>query len=90
MPFSKCRDVVDRASIILDGEAGVTQRMRFRAHLMMCGDCRRYFRQMRRVVQTVSEIGLNGHREGFEAMLPRVIAATRDRPEEAERSDATE
>ena len=84
MPFSKCRDVAERASIILDGEAGVTQRMRFHAHLMMCGDCRRYFRQMRRVVQTASEMGLDGHGEGFDTMLPKVLAAT------DERGDTTE
>ncbi len=38
MPFSKCREVLDRVSEIVDGEDGTVTRARFNAHLAMCHD----------------------------------------------------
>jgi predicted anti-sigma-YlaC factor YlaD len=49
MPFSKCRDVLDRVSEIVDGEAGAVARARFHAHLAMCEDCTLYFEQFKAV-----------------------------------------
>ncbi len=49
MPFSKCRNVLDRVSAIVDGEAGVIARMRFFGHLAMCHECTRYYEQFKEI-----------------------------------------
>lgn len=40
-----CKDVSDTASDYLEGPTTFLQRLRLRAHLLMCVHCRRYFRQ---------------------------------------------
>jgi len=49
MPFSRCQDVIERVSVVIDGEASSWDRMRFHMHLAMCPPCKRYYRQ---IVQT--------------------------------------
>lgn len=49
-----CRDVTELASDHLEsGLTGIT-RFRFRLHVLMCGNCRRYLDQLR---QTVALVG---------------------------------
>ncbi len=74
MPFSRCQDVMARVSEIVDGEAGAGARARFFAHMAMCSDCRRYYRQLRDVcgaaAATADEPPAN-----LDAMLDRVMEA---------------
>lgn len=46
MPFSRCRDVIERVSAVMDGEVGGLDRLRFHAHLAICPPCKRYYRQL--------------------------------------------
>ncbi len=46
MPFSRCSDVIERVSAVIDGEAGSLDRVRFHAHLAICPPCKRYYQQL--------------------------------------------
>lgn len=49
MALSSCRELLAQLSEILDGEATLLQRARFRSHLALCGPCLEYYRQFRAV-----------------------------------------
>lgn len=42
-----CRELVERSSDFLDAQLPLRQRLAVRAHLAMCGKCRRFIRQMK-------------------------------------------
>lgn len=43
----KCRDIAHHASDYLDGHLSRWQRLGFALHLLMCGHCRAFLRQLR-------------------------------------------
>lgn len=42
-----CKELVAHSSDYLDGQLTLRQRLVVRAHLAMCGNCRRFIRQMK-------------------------------------------
>lgn len=42
-----CKELVTHSSDYLDGQLTLRQRLAVRAHLAMCGNCRRFIRQMK-------------------------------------------
>ena len=42
-----CKELVALSSDYLDGQLTLRQRLAVRAHLAMCGNCRRFIRQMK-------------------------------------------
>ncbi|WP_417701706.1 anti-sigma factor family protein [Pseudomonas sp.] len=42
-----CKELVAHSSDYLDGQMTLRQRLAVRAHLAMCGNCRRFIRQMK-------------------------------------------
>ncbi|MBA3887967.1 MAG: zf-HC2 domain-containing protein [Acidobacteria bacterium] len=48
-----CRDVADHASDLLDDTLPWTTRLQLRMHLLMCGRCREYVRQLALVIATL-------------------------------------
>ncbi len=56
MGLLTCRDIADKAPSILDGEHGRMMRLRFRAHLVICSACRRYYDQLVAVVGATSQL----------------------------------
>ncbi|MFV3091480.1 anti-sigma factor family protein [Pseudomonas sp. GW6] len=42
-----CKELVAHSSDYLDGQLTIRQRLAVRAHLAMCGNCRRFIRQMK-------------------------------------------
>lgn len=42
-----CKELVAHSSYYLDGQLTLRQRLAVRAHLAMCGNCRRFIRQMK-------------------------------------------
>ncbi|MFT0625664.1 anti-sigma factor family protein [Ectopseudomonas guguanensis] len=42
-----CKELVAHSSDYLDGRLTLRQRLAVRAHLAMCGNCRRFIRQMK-------------------------------------------
>ena len=43
----RCRDLVDHSSDYLDGQLRLGEVIGVRAHLAICGHCRRFIRQLR-------------------------------------------
>ena len=49
-----CREVADKASAMVDGELGLRERIGVRLHLLMCGNCRRFVRQFKTLVDSLA------------------------------------
>ena len=80
MPFSRCRDVIERVSSILDGEATVRERLAFHGHLAMCGECSRYFAQFRTIHEAAGIVRPEDLPGDFDRVLGSVLAAVREGP----------
>jgi len=51
-----CRDVAAQSTELLDGTLPWRTRVQLRAHLLMCGMCREYLRQMALMVRTLRKL----------------------------------
>ncbi|WP_339642427.1 zf-HC2 domain-containing protein [uncultured Porticoccus sp.] len=49
----KCRDVVNTADQLLDGDMNHRQLLAIKMHLLMCSHCRRYVRQLRALLRAI-------------------------------------
>jgi predicted anti-sigma-YlaC factor YlaD len=49
----KCRDVVNTADQLLDGDMNRRQLLAIKMHLLMCSHCRRYVRQLRALLRAI-------------------------------------
>jgi anti-sigma factor RsiW len=49
-----CREVTGSASRLIDGELTFRERLGVRVHLVVCGHCRRFVRQLQRLVDSLS------------------------------------
>lgn len=67
---SSCKDILEQASLVLDGEAGLLLRLRFRIHLVICTDCRNYYRQFEEVVAAAA---VQGPEDGFDGVDDLVL-----------------
>lgn len=52
-----CRELTERASLIVDGALPAGERFGVRLHLLICPYCRRFLRQLRGVVGAVAGRG---------------------------------
>ncbi len=75
MPLSRCQDVIDRISQIVDGEAGPALKVRFFAHLAICSNCTRYYRQLRDVRAAAGAAAPEDLPADFDAVMQRVLDA---------------
>ena len=73
MPMSKCSDVIERVHSVIDGEATTWNRMRFFMHLGMCSKCRRYYQQMKGVVESSGEVTQEDLPDDFENVMNFVL-----------------
>jgi len=74
MPFSKCRDVIERVNDIVDGAAGPVARARFKAHMMMCDQCAAYYQQMVAIQDTLGQVAPEDLAPDFEQVMGAVLA----------------
>ncbi len=77
MPMSRCEDVIERISVVIDGAAGLFATLRFRAHLAMCESCRRYYWQMVRVRHAAAVVRPDDLPEDFEEIMGFVRSVIR-------------
>lgn len=49
----KCRDVVNTADQLLDGDMNRRQLLAIKMHLLMCSRCRRYVHQLRALLRAI-------------------------------------
>lgn len=86
MPFSKCRDVLDRVSEIIDGEAGAVARMRFFGHLAMCEECTRYFEQFKAIRTAAGTVEPEDVPSDFGSVMDTVLSRLDDDPDRSNSS----
>ncbi|WP_339081956.1 zf-HC2 domain-containing protein [Pseudomonas sp. TMP9] len=72
-----CKELVARASEVLDGQLGLRQRMSVRMHLAMCQHCRRFIRQMR-LSQAVLRTLPPGQSAELDALADKLAALRRN------------
>ena len=49
-----CQEVTEKASLMVDGELGVRDRMALQIHLMICANCRLFNRQFKALVSSLA------------------------------------
>ncbi len=54
-----CKDVHDRASLYIDNDMGLLARMGILMHLLICGQCRLFIKQLKLTVATVSRMKIS-------------------------------
>ncbi len=71
----RCREVAERASLLIDGELGPLQRLNMRLHLAMCRGCKAFVEQLRitqDLTKKAAELGSEDIGEGVSAVLSRM------------------
>jgi len=65
-----CREVVNDADQLLDGELHWRQRLSIRFHLLICHNCRRYVRQLRMLIFAIPYM----HQRASDEDVARIMA----------------
>ena len=69
-----CRDVVADADRLLEGEMSWRERMAIKFHLLMCRHCRRYIRQLKRLIAAVPGMHSKASEEEVLNIMARIDA----------------
>ncbi|WFS20385.1 zf-HC2 domain-containing protein [Pseudomonas sp. 905_Psudmo1] len=72
-----CKELVAHSSDYLDGQLTLRQRLAVRAHLAMCGNCRRFIRQMK-LTQAVIRQMPEGELPELDALADRLAQDRRN------------
>ncbi|SUD40936.1 transmembrane anti-sigma factor [Ectopseudomonas mendocina] len=72
-----CKELVAHSSDYLDGQLTLRQRLAVRAHLAMCGNCRRFIRQMK-MTQAVIRQMPEGELPELDALAERLAQDRRN------------
>ncbi|WP_212630140.1 zf-HC2 domain-containing protein [Pseudomonas sp. KB-10] len=72
-----CKELVAHSSDYLDGQLTLRQRLAVRAHLAMCGNCRRFIRQMK-LTQAVIRQMPEGELPELDALAERLAQTRRN------------
>ena len=70
----KCRDVPVEAEKLVDGQLSVGQRLSLRVHLLMCGHCRRYVRQLKLLLRLLPEAEAREQAQVEEAEVQAILS----------------
>lgn len=79
MVFIKCIDVVGKVSEVIDQEASLMTSVRFYGHLMMCSNCRRYFKQFKVVKEAAGTVIPGDLPDDFDRVMDFVLKAVKKR-----------
>jgi predicted anti-sigma-YlaC factor YlaD len=72
-----CKELVAHSSDYLDGQMTLRQRLAVRAHLAMCGNCRRFIRQMKLTQAVIRQMPEEELPE-LDALAERLAQSRRD------------
>lgn len=72
-----CKELVAHSSDYLDGQLTLRERLAMRAHLAMCGNCRRFIRQMK-LTQAVIRQMPEGELPELDALAERLAQDRRN------------
>ena len=56
LPEMPCQELVEVVTAFLEGALPVRDRLRFEAHVAVCGPCRMYIEQLRQTLEAVGRI----------------------------------
>lgn len=70
-----CREFVSQADELLAGDLTPVQRLSAHFHLLICGNCRRYWRQFRILVGALKRLGTRASAD----VVDRIMRAVRAR-----------
>ena len=73
MVFIKCIDFVGKVSEVIDQEASLMTSVRFYGHLMMCLNCRRYFKQFKVVKEAAGTVIPDDLPDDFDRVMDFVL-----------------
>ncbi|WP_461521097.1 anti-sigma factor family protein [Porticoccus sp.] len=65
-----CREVVINADQLLDGELSWRRRLAVKVHLLICHNCRRYLRQLQRLIVAIPHM----HRRASDEEVSKVMS----------------
>lgn len=72
-----CREIIEKANSLIDGELSLLERLKIQFHLKACKYCRRYFQQLQ---LTISILGkLKKEESTNEKTVGRIIRCLNDR-----------
>ncbi len=71
--LGRCKNIIDRVSAILDGEAGSLERAKFATHIAMCSQCGKYVEQFKLVREATSQIEPSDLPDDFSAVMDFVL-----------------
>jgi len=77
--MTSCEEIIGRISEIVDGEAGSVAKMSFFAHLAMCGNCRRYYRQITLVREAAGTVSPDEMPDDFDEIMGFVLDGLEER-----------
>ena len=64
-----CREIIHHADQLLEGDLSLSARIAIKCHLLLCRHCRRYVKQLRRLVAAIPYM----HSRATEAEVGRVM-----------------
>jgi hypothetical protein len=70
----KCKEFVAQADDLLAGDLTVGQRLAAHFHLLICGNCRRYWRQLRIMVGALGRMGARASAEVVDQVMRAIRA----------------
>ena len=73
----KCREFIDTADALIDGELSARQRLSMRLHWFICRHCRRYLRQLRALLSAIPFM----HKPASDNEVERVMQGLRQEEE---------
>lgn len=71
--FQTCHDVIDKSSSYLDGELEKISEIRVKVHLAMCPGCKRYYQQMKVVVDSTRNLPGHDHAMRVQNVIESVL-----------------
>lgn len=85
-----CQEQIKALSEIVDGNAPFIQRMLFHAHLLVCSNCRTYYRQFKEMKETTQLLHVEEELpEDFFAIMDRSLEFSKAAKEQCQKKPIT-
>lgn len=73
MIYLNCSHVASKISDIIDGQASLMTRVQFHGHLLICNNCRRYYKQFKTVKELSGRVTSADLPEDFDHVMGFVM-----------------
>ncbi|MCL5975833.1 MAG: zf-HC2 domain-containing protein [Gammaproteobacteria bacterium] len=73
-----CKDIHDRASQFIDGDCSMLTKAGVLMHILMCGNCRLFIKQLRLTVASIRQMPDKQHSDqDLDALADKILAKTK-------------